>query len=64
MAEPINVSRRPFDEHLEKCSRCRDEPFNLCVIGAHLLRTTAMALAMGMDLPRRASGPKTEGRDG
>lgn len=52
MAERITITRRTFDEHLDGCERCRMDPFNLCVIGAHLLRTTAMALAMGLDIRR------------
>lgn len=27
-----------FHEHLDKCRRCRDQPFNLCDAGALALR--------------------------
>ena len=28
-----------FHAHLDRCERCRTQPFNLCAIGAELLRT-------------------------
>jgi hypothetical protein len=27
-----------FHKHLDVCARCRNEPFNLCAMGASLLR--------------------------
>lgn len=29
-----------FHSHLDLCSRCRNQPFNLCAVGAMLLRAS------------------------
>lgn len=34
-----------FHAHLDKCERCRKEPFNLCAVGAALLRSAAAEIA-------------------
>ena len=31
----------PFHEHLDGCSRCRNNPFDLCPTGAHWLEKAA-----------------------
>lgn len=36
-----------FHDHLEQCSRCANEPFNLCEVGAGLLVQEAHALLGG-----------------
>lgn len=30
--------QRPFYDHIDKCERCQEEPFNLCPTGARLLK--------------------------
>lgn len=32
-----------FNEHLDICKRCREQPFNLCEVGARLLREAVEA---------------------
>jgi len=38
-----------FHHHLDTCERCRLQPFNLCAIGAQLLREAATAERLGPD---------------
>lgn len=33
--------KNEFHDHLDKCERCRNEPFNLCREGSLLLKQTA-----------------------
>ncbi len=33
-----------FCEHLEQCSRCRENPFDLCDVGAGLLKLAATGI--------------------
>jgi len=37
MAERLDTEIFQFHQHLENCERCREQPFNLCSDGQHLL---------------------------
>lgn len=39
--EPLPRVETGFEKHLEVCSRCRNQPFNLCPVGAEELRKAA-----------------------
>lgn len=44
MSDPIDTSLegrlRAFHAHLDQCQRCRDQPFDMCVVGRVLLMAT------------------------
>lgn len=46
------VSQQRFHAHLDKCQRCREHPFDLCVIGGELLRSAALDAPTNLDTPR------------
>lgn len=33
-----------FHKHIDKCSRCAQDPYNLCAVGAELLKDAAASL--------------------
>jgi hypothetical protein len=41
-----------FHTHLDSCSRCRDNPFDLCAVGDLVLRTS-VALIDSTELPQK-----------
>jgi hypothetical protein len=48
-------SRRPdarvFTAHLDRCERCREHPFTLCVVGKAILTGTGLPAAPGKEKP-------------
>lgn len=39
--ETLETRRAAFHAHLDECQQCRDNLFDLCVVGAELLRVAA-----------------------
>lgn len=39
----LDAETQRFYAHLDRCSQCRNHPFNLCVLGGYLLRDAATA---------------------
>lgn len=37
------TAKDDFHKHLDECQQCRENPFKLCLTGARLLETAAMA---------------------
>jgi hypothetical protein len=38
MTETMSPDAHPFHRHLDECTRCREQPFNLCPEGAAALQ--------------------------
>ena len=49
MSEPQKWTPADFHAHLDKCDRCREQPFNLCMMGAVLLRLAAVSAGGGTE---------------
>ncbi len=43
-AQQVKPTPNVFHEHLDVCQRCREQPFNLCLIGQLKLAEAAAAL--------------------
>jgi len=41
IAEPTRLQPEQFHQHLDRCARCAQQPFNLCPVGALLLQRGA-----------------------
>jgi hypothetical protein len=48
-----------FHAHLDQCARCRQQPFNLCDIGASLLRRAVEAIPNVLSGPSPDTGRET-----
>lgn len=41
-----NQNKNVFHEHLDKCKRCRENPFDLCTIGLILIKQAVNDLTL------------------
>lgn len=58
MTSPFEQARDAFHAHLDACERCAKQPFNLCTIGATLLKEAATVDEDVQDF-RTATYPRT-----
>lgn len=45
----MSIDPEMFHDHLDKCARCRNQPFNLCPVGHALLTGTQKPVTMKTD---------------